>query len=162
MITQEQIDKGLRGELAFKEWLDQTDLSYVYINQSIETQSTLFRNTVKRPDFFVLIDSIGLLAIDVKNKELSGNVYTLQYEDEAKKALNFERHYRLPMWYVYYNEENCTWFWISALKANEVGELRNNTSDGKKFLALQKSDFVEVNCNEDLGKLFTQRMGSFV
>ena len=105
-----------------------------------------------------MIDSIGLIAVDVKNNTLSGNVFTLGYESELKKTLTFERLFRLPVWYVYAEKGVYSkWHWISALKAIEVGALRRNSSTNEEFIAIKLKNFIEVETNDDLGKLWTQR-----
>jgi len=55
-------DKGPEGEKRFREWLAQNKLGFVPICQQKETFATLFFGAVKRPDFLVLIDSIGIIA----------------------------------------------------------------------------------------------------
>jgi hypothetical protein len=53
--------KGDDGENRFRAWLDACGRSYVHVNQSPEMFAQLFKpGKVKRPDFLVLIDSIGL------------------------------------------------------------------------------------------------------
>jgi hypothetical protein len=69
-INQEIIDKGIQGEKEFNCWLKDNELSYLYIEQSKSTFSTLFKGNVKRPDFLLLLESIGMLAVDVKNYTL--------------------------------------------------------------------------------------------
>lgn len=61
-------DKGPEGEKRFREWLAQNKLGFVPICQQKETFATLFFGAVKRPDFLVLIDSIGIIAVDTKYK----------------------------------------------------------------------------------------------
>lgn len=158
------VAKGRKGELAFNSWLCKHEMSYLYIEQSKVTFSSLFPNNLKRPDFLVLLESIGMIAIDVKNKKFSGGVYTLNMEDEFQKALTFERVFRLPVWYVFRGEENNkeTWYWISALKAIEVGERRFEESNNKEFIAIKLEHFEQVNTIHDLGKLYTHRLPKLV
>ncbi|EKO3695192.1 hypothetical protein P0F02_003336 [Vibrio metschnikovii] len=148
--------KGIEGELAFKNWLDESGLSYLYIDQSTDTFASLFKLSVKRPDFLMLLESIGMLAVDVKNYNLSGGVFTLGMTDEFQKALSFERLFRIPLWYVY--KHGKTWYWISALKAIEVGEIRKNVKTNKDFLAISIDNFEKINKGDDLGLLYTHRL----
>ena len=148
--------KGIEGELAFKNWLDESGLSYLYIDQSTDTFASLFKQSVKRPDFLVLLESIGMLAVDVKNYSLSGGVFTLGMTDEFQKALTFERLFRIPLWYVY--KQGDTWYWISALKAIEVGKIRKNSKTNKDFLAISIEHFEKINKGDDLGLLYTHRL----
>ena len=105
----------------------------------------------------VLFESIGLLAVDVKNyTQGDPRFWTLPYEKELKKVLTFERLFRLPVWYAYYIDGK-KWLWISALKAVEVGKLIE--PEGKdSFLSIKVEEFVEVSTNDDFGKLFGHRL----
>lgn len=150
-------EQGKAAEIDFLNWLDENKFSYLYINQDIESFPKLFQDHVKRPDFLLLIDSIGLIAIDIKNYNMYKNKYLgLPYESELKKTLAFERLFRLPVWYVYKN--NDEWLWISALKAIEIGELKQNNKTKEEFLSLQIKDFTVVKSNSDIGKLWEQRV----
>lgn len=148
--------KGIEGELALKNWFDDNGLSYLYVDQSTDTFATLFKHNLKRPDFLLLMESIGMLAIDVKNYKLSGGVFTLGLADEFQKALTFERLFRLPLWYVY--KKDSEWYWISALKAIEVGSIRKNSQTEKEFLAIPIQECEMIIEGSDLGKLFTHRL----
>lgn len=157
---EENIQKGKDGEEAFLEWLDHNGFSYLYINQDSHSFPQLFKNHVKRPDFLVLIDSIGLIAVDVKNYKKHQEKYCpLPYESELKKTLSFERIFRIPVWYAYLDEES-SWLWISALKAVEVGKLIVQ-KDKDDFLSIKIEDFTKITNNQDIGKLWEQRMPSF-
>lgn len=152
--------KGLDGEQALNKWLNDNGISYLYIDQKSETFSPLFGKALKRPDFLILLESIGLIAVDAKNYQLSGGVYTLNMENEFQKALTFERVFRIPIWYAYlgYEDDQEVWYWISALKAIEVGEVRKNQKSGDTFLAIKLEHFEKIMCNVDLGKLYTHRL----
>lgn len=160
--TAKLIKTGKDGEQKFQKWLDDNNMAYIYVDQQQETFASLFKNNIKRPDFLLLIDSIGLIAVDVKNYKLSkGNVFTLTLEEELKKVLTFERLFRLPVWYVYSNDSKYDkWYWINALKAIEVGDIRINTATKEKFIAIKLEDFTEICNNDDIGKLWTQRLPS--
>lgn len=154
------IDQGQLGEEALNRWLSQSGMSYVAICQAQETFAPLFSANVKRPDFLVLLESVGLLAVDAKNYTYSGGVYTLELEAELRRSLAFERLFRLPLWYAYYDNAAGveSWYWISALKAIEVGEVRERGRDGMKFLAIRRGDFEHISVASDLSKLYTHRL----
>lgn len=107
-----------------------------------------------------MIDSIGLIAVDVKNYTKFNECFSLEYESELKKTLSFERMFRIPVWYAYKNEES-SWLWISALKAVEVGVLTPSKKGKNNFLSIKILHFTEVSSNQDIGKLWEQRLPSF-
>lgn len=153
-------DQGVEGEDAFAAWLDAQGLGYVYIRQDPGRFAALFQSHVKRPDFLVLIDSIGLIAVDVKNKNLSTfGEYTVDYDSELKLVLAFERLLRIPVWYAYWDKQS-SWYWISALRAIEAGELRDRKDGKGNFLAIKLEHFAKIQVNQDLGSLYTQRLNS--
>ena len=153
---------GEKGERALNDWLQKNGLSFVHITQSEQTFAPLFRNAVKRPDFLVLLEAIGILAVDVKNYTLFENsFFSLNIEHELRKTIAFERLFRLPVWYVYMNrQEEGVWYWISALKALEVGDVRRKGRTGEEFLIIRLEEFVRVTCNDDLAGLYTLRLPS--
>lgn len=156
-----QKEQGKKGEDALNKWLLESRLAYVSICQSTETFSKLFSNIAKRPDFFLLIQSVGLIAIDAKNQtyyETYGN-YTLNYDDELRRALMFESLFRIPLWYAFYDEPGNQWYWISALKALEKGELKQqNGEKAESFLAIKRDHFLIIKTPDDLSKLYTHRI----
>ena len=154
--------KGKEGEDAFNSWLNNNGLSFLYVDQSVDTFSTLFKNNVKRPDFLLMLESIGMLAVDVKNYTQSQGTYTLNMEQEFLRSLSFERLFRIPLWYAYKSEKNgeTIWLWISALKAIEVGSISINNRSGEKFLRIDVKHFEEIKTNQDIGKLYTHRLPS--
>ncbi|MFC1672530.1 hypothetical protein ACFL12_00100 [Pseudomonadota bacterium] len=154
------IKKGAAGEAALNKWLKAQQLSYVAVCQSKKTFSPLFSDEVKRPDFLILFESIGLIAVDVKNYKFSRGKYTLKLEDELKRSLAFERLFRIPLWYAYCDdsEDQMSWYWISALKAVEVGEVRTNGKTDEQFLAIDRSEFEHITDASDLAKLYTHRL----
>ena len=56
------------SEQRFKEWLENKGYAYLYIDQSLDCFSSLFKGVTKRPDFLVVINSIGIIAVDVKER----------------------------------------------------------------------------------------------
>lgn len=140
------------AEQDFLDWLDENKFSYLYINQDIESFSKLFTNQVKSPDFLLLIDSIGLVAVNIMNYTTFKDKHlSLNYESEFKNTLTFEKLFKLPVWYVYKN--NDQWLWISALKAIEVGEMKINSGTNEQFLSLNIDHFKIIKSNSDIGKL---------
>lgn len=164
MIYQDpRLQKGQEAEDAMNDWLGANNLSYLYVNQSPDTFAPLFKGYVKRPDFLVLLESVGLIAVDVKHYTSRGNTLTLKLEEEVRRVLAFERIFRIPVWYAYYfpNNGRTLWRWISALKAVEVGDRRMNTGTGEDFIVIDMRHFEEITSNADLGKLYTHRLPGF-
>lgn len=156
-----QKEQGKIGEDALNKWLSYSGLPYVSICQSPETFSQLFSGNTKRPDFFLLIQSIGLIAIDAKNQKFyeDRQNYTLNYDKELRRALMFESLFRIPLWYAYYDESENQWYWISALKALEKGDLRQQNGDkAESFLAIKREHFVSIKTADELSKLYTHRI----
>ena len=134
--------KGDAGEADLRAWFDRHGFGYVAVCQHQQTFATLFRDQVKRPDFLLLIDSLGIIAVDAKHKSKSKqrDSYTLSYDYEFRRALMFERIFRLPVWYAYHGPDADTWYWISALKAFEVGRRKGP----KTKLARDRSEALRM------------------
>ena len=145
------------GERDLEAWLKKNGFSYIYVRQNKETFAPLFQGNLKRPDFLVLLESVGLIAVDAKNRAQSRGEYTLPYEKELRRAMTFERLFRIPIWYAYRGEKSDIWYWISALKAVAVGEVRDD-ENGEQFLAIKLDQFERIESNSDFGKLYTHRL----
>jgi hypothetical protein len=152
--------QGIIGEVALNQWLQEQKLSYIAICQAKETFSPMFSGDVKRPDFLLLLEGVGLIAVDAKNYKYSGGVYTLELEEELKRSIAFERLFRMPLWYAYYDESDgdISWYWISALKAVEVGSVRKSDKNNKEFLAIKREHFEHISTMKDISKLYTHRL----
>jgi hypothetical protein len=154
------IAKGQEGEKKLRNWLDVQGLAHVSICQNPDSFAALFASDVKRPDFFLLLESVGLIAIDVKNQKQSQEGYTLTLDAELRRAIAFERLFRIPLWYAYPATEKgeTVWYWISALKAIEVGQTFKRRKDQLPFLNIALQHFERLVSNADLGKLYTHRL----
>lgn len=155
--------KGEIGETDLSNWLNTSGLSYVAVCQAKESFASLFLGEIKRPDFLVLLDSIGLIAIDAKNVEIKDwdgvKCLTLTLESEIKRAIGFERLFRIPLWYAFRaHGDEISWYWISALMAVEVGQEREGRHG--TFLSIPLHCFVHIKSSEDIAKLYTQRLPS--
>ena len=158
MVSPELLARSKDAEQAFEAWLRHEHFSYLAICQDEERFAPLFSGNLKRPDFLVLLESIGMIAVDVKSCTLTRQEYTLPFEDEFRRAITFERLFRLPVWYAYWNLGLGFAHWISALKAIEVGVRRTNAKDKKGFIAINLCHFEMIRSNSDIGKLYTHRL----
>ena len=68
---EETVDqKRKTGEEAFDAWLKREGFSYLAVCQKPESFAPLFKGNLKRPDFLVLLEAVGMIAVDVKNNTL--------------------------------------------------------------------------------------------
>lgn len=159
-------EKGREGEDALSNWFSDNGLAYVAVSQNKETFAKMFAHEVKRPDFLLLFDSLGMIAVDAKNLTpyTPNNItyYNLPLEEEVKKAISFERIFRIPVWYAIMenNDGKICWHWISSLKAVEVGYVEFNTEKKVSFLKIKKDHFTKIEDGPDLAKLYLQRVPS--
>lgn len=152
--------RGAEGEEALNLWFQQHQLPFVSICQNKDTFAHLFPGHLKRPDFLLLMPSLGTLAVDAKNHTLSGGVFTLPLENELRRSVSFERLFRLPVWYAYMDPTSNgeAWYWISALKAIEVGLVRTNQQSQEEFLAIPLQEFTRLEHADDLAKLYQPQL----
>lgn len=147
------------AELKFKEWLDSKDYPYLYIEQSTDTFATFFRNTdVKRPDFLILVKGLGLIAVDVKSRELrqEHETFILDEERDISKLIAFERVFRIPVWLAISNEAFAyrTWFWITLSEIVEKVDKLPSSRDGREFRAIPIKMCKTVGWNDSIGDIF--------
>lgn len=155
------IAQGKTGEKQFETWLNEHGFGFVSVKQNSSDLAHVFRGAVKRPDHLLLIPQIGFIAVDVKNKKLSGGGFTLSIEGEIAKALEFERLFGIYLWYAFKdsNSDGSEWHFISAYDALEYGQKRVNESDASSFLFIPQDRFQWVTNMDDFQKLFSGRVG---
>lgn len=153
------------GEEKFKEWLEHKKYSYIYFDQGQDTFSSLFTNNVKRPDFLVLIDSIGLIAVDVKsrnklinynNKGKSEGRFALNENEDTQKLLAFERRFRIPVWIVFCLDSGGfeAWHWISLSEIVEQFSLITKSKISSPFRGIPVKSCKTIGWEDGLFKLF--------
>jgi len=152
------IEKGNEGEERLNKWFQENGLTYFQIKQDVQSFMHTFAKVMKRPDFFLLLEDVSMIAVDAKNYKLSCGYFTLN-KGELHRALSYEIITKMPFWFAYLHqtETGTKWYWMSALKALEVGTVRTNSRTNEEFLALSLSDFISIQHQEDIGKLYTQR-----
>lgn len=154
-----RLERGREGEEALSDWFSSNGLAYISICQNPEVFSRVFQGSIKRPDFLLLFDSLGLIAIDAKNVSPYHDRYSLPLEEELHRAITFERVFRIPLWYAIKGPDR--WYWISALKAIEVGRHHVNRKTSKRFISIHVSEFIDIQDGDDMSKLYGQRMPSY-
>ncbi len=160
VINEVDREKGVEAEESFKKWLNKHDIPYLYIQQDIGTFSPALKKYfgAGRPDFMILVHSLGFIMVDVKYKELTLKYknFTLDY-NALTKHLSLERNFKLPVWYVLSNKVSNynTWYWIPVSKALERGKIISSQA-GNKFVALIPEEFIQVAVYESLDKLFSE------
>ena len=151
--------KGNQTERAFKKWLEKNKIPYLYIQQDQETFSGVFQNTSgKRPDFMILIPNLGFIMVDVKYKTLNTKYRDFAIDAlEAKKYSNLQRKFNLPIWFAISNQilNYKSWFWIPVSKVLEQNISKFKSSKSKMdYFAVPLNNFIKINENESLNKLF--------
>jgi len=140
-----------KSEEAFQKWLDSNSYSYLFVEQSPETYARAFRDKGKRPDFLILLNRVGVIAADVKEKKPSANMghFILDEDREVRKSLEFEKAFKLPSWFVFGNPDDHyrTWSWISLHSVLNC-PVRTN-SNKEKFRAISPSATIVIQANRD-------------
>jgi len=160
-IAEENKINGTMAEARFKEWLEKHHIPYMYIQQDLDTFSSVFKEHPfgKRPDFMVLIPHFGLIFVDVKYKKLNKEYKTFTLDsDESKKYSRLQRKFNLQIWYVLSNEDYDykTWFWIPVSKILEEGIQRHMSNKSKQdFFAVPPTEFVQISIDSSLDRLFS-------
>ena len=141
------------AEEQFKKWLDDKDYSYFLVDQTPETFARFFKGVTKRPDFIVVINRVGLIAVDVKDKtpHEKGD-YILDESHEIDKYLYFERLTRIPVWFAFSSDRDQynNWMWIPLSKVMEC-PLRTTTAEygNRPFRAIPPSDCIVIQAKRD-------------
>ena len=156
-------EKGDIVESKFKEWLDQHNIPYWYIQQDIKTFSLALKKYfgTKRPDFMILLPNLGFIFVDVKYKKLNReyNSFPLDSEETTRYS-NLQRNFNLQVWYALSNEDYGykTWFWIPVSKVLEIGKIGKFTSSKSNmdFFAIPSTSFIQIAFDDSLDRLFSK------
>lgn len=153
-------DIGDEAELKFKEWLDKEKIPYWYIQQDIGTFSISLKSYLsKRPDFMILIPSLGLIFVDVKFKRVDPKykIIPLDAKDTMSYS-NLQRHFNLPVWYAVSNSDHDynTWYWIPTSKVLEIGKTHTSNKTNSNFFAVDVREFIQISYDDSLDRLFSK------
>ena len=152
------------AEEKFKEWLDKNNIPYWYIDQSLDSFSESLRDYfLKRPDFVILIPNIGLIFIDVKNKEQleKYDKFTLNAE-EVDNYLKVQNIFNIRTWFAISHEKYHyrTWFWIAASDVTNAGFVFEAKDRNKgKFYSVPIEKFIQVADTDNLERIFSKLFG---
>lgn len=153
------IEKGSLGEESLNLWFQENCVSYLPIKQSADGFAQAFKDRIKRPDYLVLLESIGMIAVDAKNCTLYHGQFTLAIA-ELERAIAFELSTRLAFWFAFLfrGKGEYVWYWINAVRALERGAAKTNGHNGEDFLQIGLNNFVPIRTQHDLGRLITRRL----
>jgi len=161
--SEEEKKKGIETEKKFREWLDNHNIPYMYIQQDIETFSSTFNKlfTGKRPDFMILVPNFGLIFVDVKYKNITPHFNTFPIDTlDAKKYSKLQRKFNMHIWYALSNENvgYKTWYWVPVSKVFEEGRYTEEKSgkSGMPFFAVKIEDFTQISDEDSLERLFSK------
>jgi len=146
------------AEVKFKEWLDKNSIPYWYIDQSLESFSPALRKYMtKRPDFMILLPNVGLIFVDIKDKEQAEKYDKFfLFADEVDGYLSMERTFKVPVWFAISHEKYHykTWFWIPASEATRAGFVFDSKDGKGKFYSVPIEGFMQVADTDNLGRIF--------
>ncbi len=155
------IKQGQVGEEYLLDWFQENSIGFFHLCQSKDTFANTFSGRLKRPDFLLLFESIGMLAVDAKNCSLSSTGCFTISTSEIRRAIGFELCARMPFWFVFLQQEESgnVWYWLNAIKALDLGATRVNQRTGGSFQAIALKEFTPVRTYTDLSLIFKQSLG---
>lgn len=158
----ENTEKGRFTERKFREWLENHNIPYIYLQQDTKTLSVAFKKyfSGKRPDFLILIPNLGFIFVDIKYKKLNSEYKTYPLDGkETKNYSSLQRKFNLNIWYVLSNEDSNykTWLWIPISKVLESGIPKYTSSKSKmEFYAVPPSEFIQMAVDDSLDRLLSK------
>jgi hypothetical protein len=115
-LSSELKQKGQAAELAFRQWVERSGISHLYVEQSPFSVPANLKDKIKRPDFLLGFPTIGAVAFDVKAKQVYNGL--LLFDDYERFALaNFERLFHIAVWYACFTDDL---FGVCHLFLNEM------------------------------------------
>ena len=153
-------EKGEKAELEFKKWLDKNKINHLYIKQDLKSFPKSFENTLRRPDFIIMLENIGMIMVEVRRRSIYPRYNTIPIDTEdLKKYIRFQSKFNIPIWYAVSNEQlnYKTWFWIPMSKIAELETPMLHSSKSKQnFIPISLDKFSRIEYNEHIGKIFSK------
>lgn len=104
--------KGEKAETAFRAWLNQSGVPYLYVEQSRLNVPVFLRGRLKRPDYIVGIPFAGSMAFDVKAKSAYDEQLLFPL-DEVEKLARFSAHFHMSVYFACLDlDEPERFYWI--------------------------------------------------
>jgi hypothetical protein len=146
--------KGEQAEAAFRAWLNQSGVAFLYIEQSRLNVPDRLRGRMKRPDYLVGIPHAGMVAFDVKAKSVYDDMLIFDLE-EVDKLTRFEGYFHLSVNFACLDLDRPGRFlWVPLL---ELMTQEPQRSGKRRVLAYPAAQALEV----DLRRPFLEAMVLF-
>ena len=147
-IPEEFVAKGNDAELAFMEWLNMSQMTYLRPDQSQFSMPQRDGLKVKRPDFLVGIPGMGSICVEVKGKFLYDHCLTIDWE-EVEGLKMFAQAFNLPVYIVrVYKQDPMLWFRLESFYGLPKKELRGKDTVSLSMdfgvLSSYRKDFYTV------------------
>jgi hypothetical protein len=146
-----------KAEKKFAEWLDEREIAYWYVEQERKTKSKRLRSEdVKRPDFVVFVDNVGLILVDVKGYGPYAKADNFNVNSgEVVRYVRFGNKFKLSVWFVFSFEEVRfkTWYWIPVEDVMDC-DLVVRSDEDSSFYAVPMDLFCQLGVDDGIGELF--------
>ncbi len=151
---EDEYERGRRAEREFKELLNKAYIPYVYFEQSPTTFSAFFKEIeLKRPDFLIVFRT-GIVGLDVKSKDVDKEKYDsiLMNEIDIEKLNNFERYFRIPIWYaITIKSDNYKIWYFCNLNQLIKLEIKRNPDGGEPYRLIPFADCIKITIDDKTG-----------
>ena len=157
------VTKGIEGEQAFINFLNEERIGFYKIDQSIDSYPETFKlddgTIIKRPDFIIFFVALSETFVEVKNITLTKNPVNGVFEaticcSDVEKLIAFENACLKRVWYAV-REEN-SWLWLRVADVVPNSKIRTNRVDKSQFYAIPRHAFREITSRASLVEMLTE------
>lgn len=107
--------KGEQAEAAFRAWLNESGVAFLYVEQSPLNVPEKMRGKIKRPDYIVGIPYTGCMAFDVKAKSAYDDRLIFEL-GEVDKLARFGAHFHMSLYFACFDLDAPDRFYWVALR----------------------------------------------
>lgn len=134
--------KGEQAEAAFRAWLNQSGVAFLYVEQSPLNVPDKLRGKIKRPDYLVGIPYAGSMAFDVKAKTAYDDCLLFEV-GEVDKLARYSAHFHVSVYFACLDLDRPDRFHWVALRdlIGRVPERRGKA----RVLAIPTAEAFEVD-----------------
>lgn len=120
--------KGDLAERRFAGWLDKSVIAHVYLDQTPMSVPEHLRGEFKRPDFFVGVPGVGMIAFDVKAKSIYNGHFIFEF-DEIRRMRTFARLCHMTVYFACLDPDgSAESYWIRLDQFENLMPVRRGSS----------------------------------
>ena len=140
------MERAIGVEQYFEDWMLLNDIPYMLIDYGL--RKSLFKGIKSSPDFVLLIENHGLIAVNIKYINSLSDSLVIGYPLDPQRE--FEEKSKVPVWFVFgtFSNQLKSWYWVPL---SEIKESRSINIDNSAIIVTDKNSLLNgINKNSHI------------